>query len=331
MGLSRKQIRDLALDSTHQTQAQIGTLVNDFINITLSEINDPAWAFRADEGHHYWNFLRQKTSFSTVASQETYVVGREIDKISLIRQTTSPNKLIQIPDQQFYKYVPYPTQTGNPQYYRLWEQSGVSTQLAVADSINVVSSSASDAGSSELAVSVSGYVAGIWTTEVFTLNGTSSVAGANTFQAREIIVTKQKDTTGTITVTRNTGGTTLTTLGPTERASLFQVIGLYPIPSSIMTMYVEYYTRIPPLLNDSDAPAFSEKWHYIVYLGAIAKIKLNYLNDPVGGPIAFGNYKAGVRSMVQSDSSNMDLVQQLERKNYNQPYSYIQRSTDAVT
>src|SRR3990167_7210008 len=129
---SRKEIRDSVLDTTRQENVQIGLLVNDF--------------------NHLWSWLKSKTTFSTVASQEDYVLGREVDKIALLRQTTSPTRLLRMTDEQFYKRDANPTATGNPLLYRTWEVDGVSTRLTTADTIDVVSSSASDAGSSELAV-----------------------------------------------------------------------------------------------------------------------------------------------------------------------------------
>src|SRR3990167_2507963 len=157
---SRKEIRDSVLDTTRQENVQIGLLVNDFINLTLNEINDPGWAFPKNF-NHLWSWLKSKTTFSTVASQEDYVLGREVDKIALLRQTTSPTRLLRMTDEQFYKRDANPTATGNPLLYRTWEVDGVSTRLTTADTIDVVSSSASDAGSSELAVTVSGYVSEI--------------------------------------------------------------------------------------------------------------------------------------------------------------------------
>jgi len=255
---SRKEIRDNVLNTTRQDNAQIGSLVNEYINLTLREINDPGWAFKG-EFNHLWNFLRAKTTFSTVASTTDYVMKREIDRIALIRQTNTPIKLEQITDELFFKYVPNPTATGNPRYYRIWESEGIATRLSSAEKINVVSSSTSDAGSAELSVSIVGYSSGILTSETYQLNGTTSVSGTTTWDAREIYVSKQKQTTGTITVSGNTSSTSLLTLGKEERAPKFKVLSLYPIPSSAITMYVEFYKRIRELTNDSDVPEIDEK------------------------------------------------------------------------
>jgi hypothetical protein len=327
---SRKEIRDSVLDTTRQTNAQIGNLVNEFINYTLHEINDPAWAFPNKDYNHLWNFLRRKYSFSTVTNTQDYVLGRDVDRIAIIRQESTPLKLQFIRDEEFLQYVPDPDDTGFPKFYRLWETEGVSTRLAANDTINVVSSSASDDGSAELAVSVSGYdTNGIWRTETYQLNGVTAVSGTITFVAnREIIVQKQKDTTGSITVTEASGSTTLVVIGPSERAPKFKVISLYPIPSSAITIYLEYYTFIPELRNDSDVPFLFEKWHYIVRLGTLAKV-FQYLNKEQDFSTTMLMYQAAVRSMVAADQAQPDLIEHLQG-GVDMPFIWNKRSEDAI-
>lgn len=308
---SRKEIRDSVLSTTRQDNTQMGSLVNEFINLTLSEINDPAWATPEQAKHHLWSWLRGKTTFATVASTEDYVMKREIDKIAFVRQTSSPAKLVQMPDELFFKYLPNPTASGKPLFYRLWETEGLSTRISTAEKINVVSSSANDDGSAELAVSVTGYSSGLLKTETYQLDGTTSVSGTTTWDAREVYVSKQKNTTGTITLTGNTSGTTLLTLAPNERAPRFKIVTLYPKPSSVITMYVEYYKRIPHLDNDSDAPIFDEKWHYVVRLGAIAKV-YQYLNKEQDFLVMQNMFAGAVKSMMASDRTNPDLIERLE-------------------
>jgi len=326
---SRKEIRDSVLKTTRQSNSQIGSLVEEYINLTLNEINDPGWAFPRKDFSHVWNFLRRKTSFSV--SAEDYVLGRDVYKIALLRQTASPAKLIQITDEDFYRLVPDPTATGNPRYYRLWETEGVSTRLEADDTIDVVSSSSGDAGNSELTVSISGYdTDGIWRTETYQLNGTTAVTGSITFDGgREIVVQKQKDTTGKITVSENSGGTTLVVLGPDERSPKFKVLGLYPIPSSAITLYLEYYTYIPELNNDSDAPILHEKWHYIVRLGTLAKV-YQYLNKEIDYTTTRALYAASVRSMVNADKANPDLIEHLSPTSDYQPFIHQRRTEDII-
>lgn len=330
MGLSRREIVDSVLNTTRQNRTQIGDLVNEFVNLTLNEINDPGWAMPKGSFSHLWSFLRRKTTFATVSGTEDYVLPRDLDKVSILRQTSSPTKLIQIPDEKFFELVPNPTATGNPQWYRLWEQEGVSTRLAAADTIDVLSSSSSDSGDSTLTVSVSGYDSnGIWRVNTYQLNGTTAVAGTTSFAAREIYVAKQKTTTGSITVRRNSNSATLVVIGPEERAPKFKVVTLYPEPSSALTMYLEYFTRIPILDKDSQSPAFDERWHYVVRLGAMAKV-YQYLKEEANFLAAQGIYSSAVRSMVEADRYNPDLVEHMKARVNKEPVLHLKRSDDVI-
>src|SRR3990167_6542595 len=99
---TRKQIKDSALATTSQDSTQIGLIVNDFINITLNEINNPAWAFKSGY-NHLWSWLRRKTTFATVSGTADYVMERDVDRIAILRQTSSPKRLDQVPDEIFFR------------------------------------------------------------------------------------------------------------------------------------------------------------------------------------------------------------------------------------
>lgn len=326
---SRKEIRDHILLITRQSETQIGTIVNQLINLTLAEMNDPAWAMNNNR-NHWWSWLRRKNTIS--ASAETVILPREVDKIALVRQINTPLVLKQLTDEQFYRLVPYPTATGNPEFYRQWQVEGVQTVLAADDTVNVVSSSGNDAGDTNLLISVSGYdTDGIWRTETFTLNGTTSVTGSQTFDSgRPLFVTKLKNTVGNITVSRNTGATTLVILGPTDRVPLFKVLSLYPIPSSAKTLYYEYYTTIQGLHNDSDVPLLPEKWHVVVVQGVLEKV-YQYLNKEQDRIASRNVYTKLVQSMIFADAQIPDLVARLEPRQDSSLSINLTRSEDAIS
>ena len=334
MPSSRKEIRDhciniVDLDTTNDS---LKTLVNNFINDTLNEINDPGWAYAPrKELQHNWTWLRQKTSFDTVASTTDYLMPRDVDRIALLRQETTPIKLRQVADREFYRLDAKRDETGNPKIYRLWAQSGVSTKLAVADTIDVVSSSGSDSGDDDLEITVKGFVDGIQRVETYTLNGTTAVTGSLTFDADDILVSKTKNTTGTITITENSGGTTLVVMAPEDRNPLFKVVSLYPIPSSAITMELEYYTRIRELFNDSDVPQFDRKWHHVVVKGVLAKL-FQHLGKEAEKQSAVAMYRSATRSMVASDMSVDDFIPRL-RRHFRWPFFGIlpHRDTADVT
>lgn len=330
MPSSRKEIRDSVLNTTRQENSQIGTLVNEFINITLQEINDPAWAFPNKNYNHLWSWLRIKTTFITVDETGDYVLPREIKHISLLRQLETPLVLTQVPDEKFFKLIPDPTEEGNPRFYRMWETEGVAVRLSSADTLNVVSDSGSDSGSAELAVSIVGYTSGILTSETYQLNGTGLVSGVTTFQAREIYVSKQKATTGIISIKRQSTGATILTLGPQERAARFKVVTLYPEPNSAITMYLEGYTRLRELTADSDVPQFDQSWHYVVRLGALAKV-YQYLNKDNDFAVTHAMYTNAVKSMVAADKNNPNLISYLGGGKDIFPLIHVRRSEAALS
>ena len=307
--ITRGEIRGYIEKITREEN--IDSQINDYINQTIMEVNDPAWAFEqiaAMRGYHYlWSFNRRKHTFSTVASTENYQLPRDLVEIGLIRQTSSPQKLRFMPDEIFYAYIPNPTATGNPKWYRMWEEEGVSTRLSTDDKIKVVSSSTSD--SSSITVKVVGYsTSGFLQSETLTLNGTTEVNGILTYDAgRAIKVSKSAATTGNITLSEFTAGTSLVVLGPEERVARFKIISLYPIPSSAITIYLEYFTRLRLLNNDADVPDIDEKWIYIICLGAQAKV---YQYQKAEGLLATtqGMYASAVRSMVKSDMQRVDYI-----------------------
>jgi hypothetical protein len=304
---TRLEIRNRVATDTRETQ--INSTIEEYLNATLSEINDPAWAFEqvvAMRGYnHLWSFNRRKTTLSV--STETAQLPRDVDNIALIRQTTTPTKIRFIPDDLFYDYIPNPTATGNPKWYRIWEDEGVEVRLSADDLLTVISSETADTSQT---IRIVGYdTDGLLRTESLTLTGTTIVNGSITYDAGKVLrVSKSADTTGVITVAKKTvPTTTLVKLAPTERTGRFKIISLYPIPTSAITLYIEYFTHIRRLEGDNDVPDIDEKWLWVVRLGTMAKVyqyqgKLELLTATQG------MYAAAVRSMVKSDLQNVDYI-----------------------
>jgi len=306
------EIRNHIKDVTRVTQKN--DMIDAMVNLTLMEINDPGWATKGYS--HNWSFNRRKDSFSTVASTEFYVMPRDVDKIALVRQIESPVKLKYIRDDTFYRRIANPEAEGNPLYYRLWEEEGVSTRLSTDDTITIVSSSTSDG--STISVSIAGYDNNkIRRSESLNLNGTTEVGGTITFDAsRPIRISKSTDTTGTITIKETTSGTTLLTLGEHERSPRFKVIGLYPIPSSAITIYLEYYTRIRRLEHDSAVPDIDSKWTWLIIQGTLSKV-YRYQNKESDSMTSLNIFKQGLKAMVESDLSYPDEIPSLKGRGSN--------------
>ena len=302
---TRKQIRDAVLDATSQLPKQKGSMVEDFINVTMQEVGSPSWAFRR-ERFHLWSWLKRKTTF--VASSEDTVISRDVDKIAFLRQTDSPMKIQYMPDELFYTALPNPTETGNPRIYRLWEIQGTSTKLASAATVKVSSSSALDG--STYTVVITGYVSGRFESETITMNGTTEVAGTKTYDSDEIFVSKSGIFNGNLTV-KDASDNTLVTIGPEEISPRFKVVSLWPTPSST-TVYMEYYKKIKELNDDSEMPEFDSKFHHIVRIGTMAKM-YQHLGKTSDFNVTQNLYARLIRGMVADDDTLPDSIDRLKR------------------
>lgn len=301
------------------TDTQIETIIERALNLTQSEI----WTF------HPWGFKREKQTFSTVTSQEEYNLDEEVDEIRLLRQRTTPLKLIQVPDHLFYELQPDPEgqSTGIPRYYRVWEETGFSTNLAAADTVYVVSSSTSDGSSFNIRL-VGRNSDGTVVSETLTLNGTTNVTSSTTWAAGGLMqISKSAQTTGSISCRRTTGDTLLSRISPEESAPRFKRLSLYPIPSSVITMYLEYDKRLRLLVHDTDVPQIDHKWNWVLIEGTLAKI-WQYKQKQSYAEIAQRRYERGLVLMRMQDDRSMDYVPLLRPRAM--PYGTVRRSSDSV-
>jgi len=277
-----------------------------------------------------WTFKREKQTFSTVADQEDYNLDAEVDTIRLLRQRTTPRKLVYLPDEIFYALQadPESQSTGTPWAYRLWEETGFATNLAAADTIYVSSSSTSDGSTFTVRV-VGRNSSGEVVAETLTLNGTTSVTSSTTFAASGLMqISKSACTTGTITCYRTTGATQLTELAPDDLAPRHKRLSLYPIPSSAITMYMEYDKRFRFLVHASDVPQMDHKWISVAIEGTLAKV-WDYKHNPSNAQLASVRYEAWLQRMRQQDERNLDYVPVLHPRVVAQ--GTIRRTSDSVS
>lgn len=315
------QNRDQIASTIRDTQ--ISSLLTDFINLSLMEIHNA----------RPWTWLRRKTTLSTVASQEDYNLDEEVGEVALIRQRSTPTKLVQIPDELFYKILPNleDLSTDTPRFYRLWEETGFSTNISSAETITVVSSSASD--TSSFSVRVTGRDSnGLIIQETITLNGVTGVASSTTFQANGLIsIAKSAATTGTITVTGTTSTTTMVRIAPTQIAPRFKRISLYPIPNATITLYLEYYEAFRELINDNDIPQMDVKWWWVAREGALAKA-WEYKQNEAATALHQQNFLRGLEMMKRQDMRQMDLVKVIQPRDYTYTESSnVRKTADSVS
>jgi len=307
--------------ATRVRDISINSFITDCLNLALSEI------------HYYsdWSWLKRKTTFATVASQEDYRLDEEVDRIMLIRQRSTPVKLRYVPDRVFYDHVPHPEDigTGPPRFYRQWEETGFTASLAANDTIQVLSSSTSDGSSFTVRV-VGRNADGVVIHETLTLNGTTAVTSSTTFASGSLMrVSKSADTTGVITVRRTTGSTVLIRVAPTEANPRSKIISLFPIPSSAVTMYLEYLERLQLLVADPDVPQLDPQWHWVVMEGALVHLWL-YKENEAATAAATSAFTRGLALMLRADgATRFDYVPVLEPRRSFGP-EIVKRFADSV-
>lgn len=332
---SRKEIRDRVIDTAKQLDGQKGSLVNELINLTIMEIQSPAWAFESGETNHLWNFNKRNTSITTVASTSDYILARDIDKISVAKQTDKQSNIKEITESNFLELINDISNPsgGDPEWYAIHSVQGNSTDFGLAaEKVKVKSSSATDDGDVDLSVTIQGFSGGIMVSESLVLDGAAYVNGTITFDAdRPIFVSKSKTTAGDITVVGQTSGTVYITLGIQDRNPVLKVVSFYPVPNAAKTIILNYYTALRPLNNDSDTPGFDEKWHHSVFWGTLAKVYM-HLGKETDYAFAFGVYKKIVLSMVQADRDKPNLIDQLKRHSPDRlsKSGFTVKATDAV-
>ena len=313
------ELRDNIASTIRDTQ--ITDLLTSYINLTQQEI----WAF------HPWTFKRRKTTFATVASQEDYALDEEVEDIALLRQRTTPQKLLYVPDRLFYAFEANPegASTGTPKYYRRWEETGFKAQLSADGTVYASSSSASDSSTFRV-ILVGRNSSGEVIAESITLNGTTSVTSSTTWDDGGLLqVSKSAQTTGTITVYATTGNTVLAELAPEDLAPRYKKISLYPIPSAVITMYLEYYERLRLLVNDADAPQIDKRWLWVLREGALAKA-WEYKQNEAAAAQHYAIFRDGLKTMRAQDERNVDYVPVLQPRMVS-PASTIRRQSDSVS
>jgi hypothetical protein len=185
-----------------------------------------------------------------------------------------PFKLRYITDQDFFgrgmfNIIKYPSTA-----YKMWGEDMVITQLKSDSNLSVSSSSSGDTGKS---ITIFGTVNGYPDYEVINTNasnGTTAVTGANIFTSIERI-SKASSTTGRITVTANSGNTTVAVIptGDTVAGVLYKKIQLYPLPNRAFPIFVQYYKDPFRLVNDGDVHELGQEFDEAIILWATAKVK----------------------------------------------------------
>jgi len=142
------------------------------------------------------------------------------------------------------------TEVGRPRLFMTLPDSPVSVQPAAVTTIEFVSSSTADAGTS-FPIRIEGTVNSLDDAEEVDLNGTTPVATTKTFTAISQIT--KPVTTGRITVTDVTAATKLGDIATQDTTGRYKQIKLIPPPDASVDVVFELFRRFEPLISDNDA------------------------------------------------------------------------------
>lgn len=216
------------------------------------------------------------TATYAISGQEEYVLPIQIGHSAFFwhKGYGYPLMMKYVPAQEFYETGVLDTLQNVPLAYRMWGMDATLEQLKAPSVITLSSSSSSD---TSISVTVFGVVSGYPDYEIITTNGsngTTSVAGSKTFDSVERVV-KNQNTIGRITLTANSGNTTVSVLpvGSTTTGPYYTKIQIYPLPYTAVLVNCYYYKLPYQLINDGDVPELGEEFSEAIILLSVAKLK----------------------------------------------------------
>jgi hypothetical protein len=137
-------------------------------------------------------------------------------------------------------------------HYSFWGRTQVKNQPTAASTLTLVSSSASDTGAT-YAIKIKGMTADGLMTETLSPTGTTPAVSMNSY-IEILSITKVLQWNGTLTLTADSGATTILVLTNIEYGRNYQQVFFHWIPGDNDTIKYRFY-RIPgDLVNDFDLP-----------------------------------------------------------------------------
>jgi hypothetical protein len=241
--MTRKEIITLAIQRTGHGQAdKIG---NETLDIALNELNllyERIWRVYA------WREVRN-LHVSVTTSTGTVVIPNYIDRIMSVRQDSNPIYPVNVfrinhvdPD--------WKDSTGTVTNFHYSEDSPVSAQPSTADKLKVVSSVA-DTGKVLIRYEDAD---GNEAVEELTLSGATPVE-MDVTTVRHI---SKEQTSGWVTVTEATAGTTLAVIPATHTLSQYRQLQLLKAPATTpATLHLHATRKFQPLMSDTESSVIS--------------------------------------------------------------------------
>lgn len=242
-GLRREILRNLDEEDDASTTEQ---LAGDFLN--------QAHQVRALEyGNYFLLFPREETITTTIGMQR-YALNPLVDRLLYLRNSTEDILLREIPNRGLSTgEFNWASEEGSASEFMFWGHSAVKANPLSSGVISVVSDSSSDTGSA-YKITLQGVTSdGDIASEVITLNGTTPVAGSTSF-VEILTVTKTATFNGTITLSADSGATTILVLGPSEMGKQYRQIYLIQSPTTSEILKYRFFRKPLRMVGDFDVP-----------------------------------------------------------------------------
>lgn len=213
-----------------------------------------------------WTELIRTYSLSVTASTRDYALRRDVEQIIKIWDATNGRELKEDTLESHIRFtapveeVAGNVQTGQPRNYVRIGSKSVSALLSTGDTIQVLSTSASDV--SPKIIRITGEVSSVPVSESITLTGATPATSSNTYDSGSELTIgvgasdgSNIDLSGVVTV-REASDTsnTLAQIAPGEKAPFYEWVRLVNTPAAALTANVWYKKKWLPLINDADVP-----------------------------------------------------------------------------
>lgn len=197
-----------------------------------------------------WQDIDDSHTFNTVAGTRDYVLQQNFGKEVYVFNTSTNIELSPITMQELVRdYSAGLNLSGDIERYLILNKP-VRNQPTAASTLSIVSSDASDTTQTVYITGRNNSSAEI--SDTITLTGTTPVV-SNTFTEIRSI-SKSATTAGRITITADSGATTVAVMSPNDKAYSVKAVRLHYTPTSVQTIAMPYIINPYPMTSDFDQP-----------------------------------------------------------------------------
>jgi len=204
-----------------------------------------------------------------------------------------------------------------PTHYMMWGEDMAEQQPKQAGTLTVFSTKSGD---TSIGVTIFGTSGGYPAYEIITTNssdGTTATTGGVSFSEVERVV-KNASTAGRVGVYADAGtATTVATLpiGDTTAGITYRKIQLFPLPTRVFPVNVQYYKDPYRLVNDGDVHELGQDFDEAIITLAVAKLKGE--TDQKEASVFFAMFKDELKTLRRTNTDKIDWYPELRRPRSN--------------